>query len=81
MVDERANRASAGAAQRQRRSRGGPVAAARDTVAKPDLDARERRISPKRKAMGPTVPPEDAPRVGAAGAPAGPPDEPPTDLD
>ena len=82
MVDERANKASAGAAQRQRRPRGGgPVAAARSTVDKPDLDARERQISSKRKAMGPTVPPEDARRVGVAGARRGPPDEPPTDLD
>jgi hypothetical protein len=82
MVDERANKASAGPAQRQRRPRtGGPVAAAARAADKPDLDARERQISPKRKAMGPTEPPEDARRVGVAGARRGPPDEPPTELD
>jgi hypothetical protein len=79
MVDERANKASAGAAKRQPR-RGGPVMAAR-AAEKPDLDARERRISPRRKAMGPTQEPADARPVTAGRAPAEPPDEPSTDLD
>jgi hypothetical protein len=78
MVDERANRATAGAPKRVRRPRGGLVtAAARDAAAKPDLDARERRISPKRKAMGPVAPPEEL--TPAAARRARPSEEPPTD--
>jgi hypothetical protein len=77
MVDERPNRATAGAPKRVRRPRGGPVMAARDAAAKPDLDARERRISPKRKAMGPVAPPE--PPAPATATRARPSEEPPTD--
>ena len=79
MADERVMRGSAGPAKRQRRSRRELAAAARGAPDRPDLDERERRISRRRKAMGPLVPPErDRPGVAPEAEPALP-DEPPTD--
>jgi hypothetical protein len=78
MADEQVMRGSAGPAKRQRRSRRELTAVARDAE-RPDLDERERKISPRRKPMGPLVPPErDRPGIAAEAQPALP-DEPPTD--
>lgn len=79
MADEQIMRGSAGPAKRQRRSRRDLTAAAREAVDRPDLDERERKISPHRKPMGPLVPPErDRPGFAGEAQPALP-DEPPTD--
>lgn len=79
MADEQIMKGSAGPAKRQRRSRRELAVAARGAADRPDLDERERRISPRRKAMGPLTPPERD-RQGFAGE-AQPtlPEEPPTD--
>lgn len=77
MADEQVTTGSAGPAKRQRRSRRELAAAAREAVDQADLDERERKISPRRKPMGPLVPPEDD-RPGVAAERALP-DEPPTD--
>jgi hypothetical protein len=54
MAEERVTRGSAGPAQRQPRKRAG-------RPARPNLDDRERNISPRRKAMGPVTPPQAGP--------------------
>jgi hypothetical protein len=76
MAEERVTRGSAGPAQRQPRRRVRLTDATAEAGARPDLDERERNMSRRRKAMGPTVPPEDsadaAERVAA-------PEVPPTD--
>ena len=69
MADEQVTSGSAGPPQRQPRRRGGAERAARD-AARPNLDERERNISPRRKAMGPVVPPEDSAEAAALEAPA-----------
>lgn len=76
MPDEQVTTASAGPAQR--RPRQGPAARALASASGPDLDERERNISPRRKAMGPAVPAEAEP-VAVALAPPSRPEEPPTD--
>ena len=79
MADEQVMRASAGPAKRQRRLRRGLAAAATEAADRPDLDERERRISPRRKPMGPLVPPEGDRAGFAPEAQPALPDEPPTD--
>ena len=77
MPDEQVTRGSAGPARRPPRRRR-PAAAAAEVAARPDLDERERNISPQRKAMGPAVPPEGEPPALALDQPPVP-EEPPTD--
>jgi len=78
MPDEQVTTGSAGPARRRPPRRRGPAAAAAEVAAQPDLDERERNISPRRKAMGPAVPPESAPPALALDQPPLP-EEPPTD--
>jgi hypothetical protein len=63
MAEERVTRGSAGPAQRQPRRRAGRSAAAEAEEARtrPNLDDRERNVSPRRKAMGPVTPPQAGP--------------------
>jgi hypothetical protein len=61
MAEERVTRGSAGPAQRQPRRRVGRSAAAEEAGTRPNLDDRERNISPRRKAMGPVTPPQAGP--------------------
>jgi hypothetical protein len=77
MPDEQVMTGSAGRAKRlpRRRADAAARAAAADRA---DLDRRERNISPRRKSMGPTVPPEGERRGVGDEAPAVP-DQPPTD--
>jgi hypothetical protein len=78
MAEEQITGGSAGPAQRKPRRRAGRPAAAAEAGPPPNLDDRERNISPRRKAMGPVTPPQaglesqDADRVAV-------PEVPPTD--
>jgi hypothetical protein len=79
MAEERVRRGAAGPAQRQPRRRGRLAAPAAAEAARPDLDARERNMSPRRKPMGPTTPPEedaDTPAAERAARPEVPPTDP-----
>ena len=79
MAAEQVTRGSAGPAQRPpRRRRGAAVPAADELGARPNLDERERTISPRRKSMGPMVPPEES-QGDSAAAEVAIPEEPPTD--
>lgn len=79
MADEQVTHGSAGPAQRPaRRRRGAAVPAADELGARPNLDERERAISPRRKPMGPMVPPEESRGVPVA-AEVALPEVPPTD--
>jgi hypothetical protein len=79
MAEEQVTRGSAGPAQRPpQRRRGRAVPAADERGARPDLDERERNISPRRKAMGPVVPPEGSRGIAAEDV-AAIPEVPPTD--
>jgi hypothetical protein len=69
MADEQVTRGSAGPAQRQPRRRRGPARAAADEAGRrANLDERERNVGPRRKPMGPVVPPESGPDTRAAAA-------------
>lgn len=61
MAEERITRGSAGPAQRPPRRRAGRSAAAEEERTRPNLDDRERNISPRRKDMGPVTPPQADP--------------------
>jgi hypothetical protein len=81
MADEQVTSGSVGPPQRQpRRSRGATPAAERadEQQTVPNLDERERNISPRRKAMGPVDPAQDGPVALADDADASP-EVPPTD--
>jgi hypothetical protein len=78
MPDEQVTQGSAGPAKRKPKRGRGPNAAAEQLTVLPDLDERERNISPRRKAMGPQQPPQAGPAALAnAQTPA--PDVPATD--
>jgi hypothetical protein len=78
MADERVTKGSAGPAQRQPRRRARLASTEAEAGARPDFDERERNMSPRRKAMGPTTPPEDGADTPAAER-AAIPEVPPTD--
>ena len=66
MAEERLTRGSAGPAQRPPRRRAGRPAVTAEVGTRPNLDERERNISPRRKAMGPATPPEGGAAIRAA---------------
>jgi hypothetical protein len=76
MAEERVTRGSAGPAQRQPRRRAGRAATAAEVGVRPDLDERERNVSPRRKAMGPATPPGDVPAAERTALPEVPPTDP-----
>ena len=79
MADEEVTKASAGPAKRQSRARRGPAAAPLGAAERPNLDEREKKISSRRKPMGPEAPPRGARAGFAAEAESSPSDEAPTD--